>query len=109
MNLKHRTRPVSRGNFDRARDNQGVIRSRDSFRAEAMLHELDRHEAVALRCEAARSELLRQTFAEAYLRLAGVHPSQRSEFRAALDVLRAGGDGTVADLVEHFRVRLQVK
>lgn len=79
----------------------------ESALAHVTLAQLAAHEDLARRWAEARTTMVRETFADAYLSLVGIHPSRRSDFRSALEALRDGrtdGDVTVANL----RHRIQV-
>lgn len=74
----------------------------EQFRAETRLANMDLFEDLAILYETETTASLRKKFAQRYLRLIGVVPEQRQEFRAALKRIVAGGRQPIADVVELF-------
>ena len=76
------------------------------LRARSKLAAMNAHEPVARRWADARTELLRDAFADAYRSLVGVHPARRDELRSALEAVRdgrAGGEVTVASVIARLQ------
>lgn len=66
---------------------------------------LDLQEPLARQHEAAVG-IRRQILADSYRRIVGVHPDQRLVLRSALDNIRDGCGGSVADVVAQVRAQL---
>ena len=109
MNYSQHLGPLSRGNRALARKNGRVTSGLESLRARAVLAQIDLHEPIARRWIDARTELLREAFADAYRALVGVPPAARGELRGALEAVRDGraeGEVTVERVVARIRGQL---
>lgn len=98
---------LSSVNLRLARNNGRVSLSSEPLLARATLAAMNAHEPLAERWESA-SNLLRETFAEAYRSAVGVDPSRREELRQALEALRDGrtqGDVSVESILGRLRLR----
>ena len=65
-----------------------------------MLERLGRSEGLANRFEAETVPVLRQALADKYSAIVGIHPSQRTQLREALECIRSGSRQTIAILRE---------
>lgn len=72
---------------------------RQGLEAIELLRKLDRNEDVAGWAESIVPDVLRPSFARRYRELIGVPPERRGELRAALERIRDGGGGDVADVL----------
>ncbi len=73
--------------------------------ARRRLQELASREHLATRWEAEKPGVIRTALAEAYRNVLGIHPSQREEYRDALERIAESGSMAVEDLIEILRQR----
>lgn len=74
--------------------------ARAAWDAELKLELLDANSDIAEFYEEETIPRYRETFAESYRCIVGIHPAERGEFREALIRIRDGGGMPVADLID---------
>lgn len=106
--MKHQTARLSIRKIGRVWKYFRVIDPAEPYRAEKLLLEMDHREAVARQWAAARTGILRETFAEIYRVTIGVDPADREALRAGLEAIRDGrtqGEVTVAGVLHRVRTQ----